>query len=311
MHAIDIGASVDAAQAYKDILTEMKKHISGKEETIELMFIALLANGHALLEGVPGVAKTTMTKSLANAIQAEFKRIQGTPDLEPRDIVGYNYLDTDNSVKFSKGPVFTNILLVDELNRTQPKTMSALLETLEERQVTMSGTSMQLPRPFIAFATQNPLRVEGTEQIPKVLADRFLMKIDVDYPSMEEEEAMLRIKEKEENVEVRKVIDTGAIMEMQEQVKGVDMPEDVAEYVTRIVDATRKDIHVVMGASPRADIAFMWCGKAKALIEGRKAMSRDDVKFLAKPVLSHRIAVRSTGGIGVHGIVDGIIATLG
>jgi MoxR-like ATPase len=302
---------VDAGQAYKDILAEMKKHISGKEETIELMFIALLANGHALLEGVPGVAKTTMTKSLAGAIQAEFKRIQGTPDLEPRDIVGYNYVDTDNSVKFSKGPVFTNILLVDELNRTQPRTMSALLETLEERQVTVSGETMPLPRPFTAYATQNPLKVEGTEQIPKVLADRFLIKIDVDYPSMNEEDEMLRIKEREEKVEVTKIIDTNAIIEMQEQVKGVELPEDVEKYITLVVDATRKDIHAVMGASPRADLAFMWCGKAKALIEGRKSVTRDDVKFLARPVLSHRIAVRSTGGIGVHGIIDGIIATLG
>lgn len=302
---------MDASKAYQDILAEMKKRISGKEETIELMFVALLANGHALLEGVPGVAKTTMTKSLANAIQADFKRIQGTPDLEPRDIIGYNYLDTDKSVKFSKGPVFTNMLLVDELNRMQPRTMSALLETLEERQVTISGSSMQLPRPFTAFATQNPLRIEGTEQIPKVLADRFLMKIDVDYPSMKEEEAMLRIKEKEEDVEVRKVIDTDAIIQMQEQARGIEMPEDVAQYITKVVDATRKDIHAVMGASPRADIAFMWCGKAKALIEGRKAVTRDDIKFLAKPVLSHRIAVRATGGIGVHGMVDGILATLG
>jgi MoxR-like ATPase len=302
---------MDAGQAYRDILSEMKKHISGKEETIELMFVALLANGHALLEGVPGVAKTTMTKSLAGAIDAEFKRIQGTPDLEPRDIVGYNYIDDDKSVKFSKGPVFTNILLVDELNRTQPRTMSALLETLEERQVTISGESMPLPRPFIAFATQNPLKVEGTEQIPKVLADRFLIKIDVDYPSMNEEDEMLRIKEREEEVVVKKIIDTKAIIEMQEQVKVVELPEDVEKYITLVVDATRKDIHAVMGASPRADLAFMWCGKAKALIEGRKSVTREDVKFLAKPVLSHRIAVRATGGIGVHGIIDGIIATLG
>ena len=184
---------MDARDAYKYILAEMKKRISGKEDTIALMFIALLANGHALLEGVPGVAKTTLTKSLAGAMQAEFKRIQGTPDLEPRDIVGYNYVDVDGSVKFNKGPVFTNILLVDELNRTPPKTMSALLETLEERQVTIAGTSRQLPAPFTTFATQNPLKIEGTEQIPKVLADRFLLKIDVDYPSMAEEEVMLRI----------------------------------------------------------------------------------------------------------------------
>ncbi|VVB77180.1 Holliday junction ATP-dependent DNA helicase RuvB [uncultured archaeon] len=290
----------------------MKKHISGKEDTIELMFIAMLANGHALLEGVPGVAKTTMAKALASTVQADFRRIQGTPDLVPSDIIGYTYLDqADNSVKFNKGPVFTNMLLVDELNRSPPKTMSALLETLEERQVTVGGTTLPLMKPFIAYATQNPLKVEGTEPIPKVLADRFLMKIDVDYPSMEEEQVMLRIKEGEEKVEVKKIIDTNAIIDMQGQVKGVELPDDVAKYITQIVDATRKDIHAVMGASPRADLAFMWAGKAKALIEGRKTVSRDDIKFLAKPVLSHRIAVRSTGGIGVHGIIDGIVATLG
>lgn len=302
---------MNASDAYKQILAEMKKHIAGKEETIELMFIAMLANGHALLEGVPGVAKTTMTKSLASAVQAEFKRIQGTPDLTPRDIIGYTFIDVDNSVKFSKGPVFTNILLVDELNRAPPKTMSALLETLEERQVTEGGVAMPLPKPFITFATQNPLRIEGTEQIPKVLADRFIIKIDVDYPSMREEEEMLRIKEREERVEVKKVIGTSDILEMQRQVKGVELPDDVVEYITKIVNATRKDIHAVMGASPRAEIAFMWCGKAKALIEGRGRVSGEDIKFLAKPVLSHRIAVRATGGIGVHGIIDGIIATLG
>lgn len=302
---------LDAADAYKQMLTEMKKHIAGKTDTIELMVIAIVANGHALLEGVPGVAKTTLTKALASTIQAEFKRIQGTPDLEPRDIIGYTYIDKDNSVKYNKGPIFTNILLVDELNRAPPKTMSALLETLEERQVTMGGSTMPLMKPFIAFATQNPLRIEGTEQIPKVLADRFLMKIDVDYPSMQEEEQMLRIKEREEKVEVKKVIDTSAVIELQAQAKQVVLPDDIAQYITRIVDATRKDMHAVMGGSPRSDIAFMQCGKAKALLEGRKQVSKEDVKFLARPVLSHRIAVRATGGIGVHGIIDGILATLG
>lgn len=304
-------ASLNANEVYGQILAEMRKHIAGKIDTIELMIIALVANGHSLLEGVPGVAKTTLTKALASTIQAEFKRIQGTPDLEPRDIVGYTYTDADNGVKLSKGPVFTNILLVDELNRAPPKTMSALLETLEERQVTIGGSTLPLPRPFAAFATQNPLTIEGTEPLPKVLADRFIMKISVDYPSMEEEQEMLRIKEREERVEVKKIIDTGGVLDLQAQAKLVQLPDDVAAYITRVVNATRKDIHAVMGGSPRADIAFMQCGKAKALLEGRSQVSRDDIKFLAKPVLSHRIAVRATGGIGVHGIIDGIIATLG
>ncbi len=298
---------MDANVVYKEILEEMRKHISGKIETIQLMVIAVVANGHALLEGVPGVAKTTMTKALADTIQADFKRIQGTPDLTPTDIVGATYEDVDKSIKFRKGPVFTNIFLIDELNRMQPRTMSALLETLEERQVSAGGADLKLPSPFIGFATQNPLNIEGTTPLPKVLADRFIMKIDVDYPSATEEIVMLRIKEKEEQTVVKKIIDTAAITELQEMAKSIILPDDVAAYITQIVGATRVDMHVVMGASPRADIAFMKCAKAKALLEGRKEITRDDIRFLARPVLSHRLSVRSTGGIGVHGIIDGII----
>ncbi len=299
---------MDASEAYKETMEELKKHIAGKEETLQLLFLTLVANGHAMLEGVPGVAKTTMTKALASIIEADFKRIQGTPDLEPKDIVGYAYQDVDNSVKFKKGPVFTNILLVDEMNRMQPRTMSALLETLEERQVTVGGETMPLMKPFTAFATQNPLNIEGTVPLPKVLADRFLMKIDVSYPSMEEEEGILRIKEREEKIEVKKILTTKDILEMQEAAKQVVLPDEVAEYIAKLVTATRNDIHVVMGASPRATIAFMAAGKAKALVEGRKEVSIEDIKFLAKPVLSHRIVVRATGGIGVHGIIDGLVA---
>jgi len=300
---------LDAHTAYLKVIEEMSKHIAGKRETLELLFLSIVANGHALLEGVPGVAKTTMTKTLASIIDADFKRIQGTPDLEPKDIIGYTYIDSDNSIKVKKGPIFTNILLIDELNRAPPKTMSAFLEALEERQVSLGGMDIPLPKPFTAFATQNPLRIEGTELLPKVMADRFIMRIEVDYPSMEEEGEMLRIKEREEKIAVNKIITINDILDMQEQAKKVEMPDDVVKYITAIVDATRKDIHVVMGASPRADIAFMACGKAKALVEGRKEVTIDDIKFLAKPVLSHRIAVRATGGIGVNGIIDGILAS--
>jgi len=291
-------------------MEEMSKHIAGKKETLELLFLSIIANGHALLEGVPGVAKTTMTKALASIIDADFKRIQGTPDLEPKDIIGYTYIDSDNSIKVKKGPIFTNILLIDELNRAPPKTMSAFLEALEERQVSLGGTDIPLPKPFTAFATQNPLRIEGTEPLPKVMADRFIMRIEVDYPSMEEEGEMLRIKEREEKIAVNKILTINDILDMQEQAKNILLPDDVVKYITAIVDATRKDIHVVMGASPRADIAFMACGKAKALVEGRKEVTIDDIRFLAKPVLSHRIAVRATGGIGVNGIIDGILASI-
>ena len=299
----------DPKEAYQKVEEELKKHISGKTEVIELLFIGLVANGHVLLEGVPGVAKTTMSKALADTIQADFKRIQCMPDLVPEDIVGQAYYDQNRDIKLSKGPIFTNILLMDELNRAPPRTMSAFLEALEERQVTLGGQSMPLPKPFMAIATQNPLRIEGTESLPKVLADRFVMRIEVTYPSMEEEEKMLRLKEAEEHIDTKKILTTAEILELQQKAKSVVLPEEVSQYLTKLVDATRKDIHVVMGASPRADISFLQCAKAKALIEGRPEVTKDDIRFLAKPVLSHRIVVRATGGIGVNGIIDGILAS--
>jgi len=301
---------VDAKAAYDRVMAEMKKHIAGNDEILKQMFIALVANGHVLLEGVPGVAKTTMSKTLAEAVSVSFDRIQGMPDLDIRDIIGYTYMDDNNNVQLKKGPIFTNILLVDELNRAPPKTTTALLEALEEKQVTISDQTLPLYKPFIALATQNPLNVEGTTPLPKVLADRFLLRIAVTYPEEEAERQVLRIKERNEKIPVQKVLSVQDIMDMQEEAKSITMSDDVVNYITGMVRATRTDIHVVMGASPRADISFMSCAKAKALIEGRKEVSIDDIKYLAKPVLSHRIVVRSTGGVGVNGIIDGLVATL-
>ena len=301
---------MDGKEAYQKVLAEVKKHISGKEDVIELMFISIVANGHVLLEGVPGVAKTTMSKTLAESISASFGRIQGMPDLDIRDVIGYTYMDDKGEVQLKKGPIFNNMLLIDELNRAPPKTTTSLLEALEERMVTIGGQDMKLPAPFIAFATQNPLNIEGTTALPKVLADRFLIRIEVKYPSMEEEAQMLRIKESESRSDVDGVLGKDDILKLQEEAKKVSISDDVIGYITRLVDATRKDIHVVMGGSPRAEISFMNCGKAKALVEGRSEVTVDDIKFLAKPVLSHRILVRSTGGIGVNGVIDGLVATL-
>lgn len=301
---------MDAREAYQKIEDELKKHIAGKSDAIELLFIGLVANGHILLEGVPGVAKTTMSKALADTIDSDFKRIQCMPDMVPEDIIGQTYYDENRDVKIKKGPIFTNILLMDELNRSPPKTTSAFLEALEERQVTIGGADMPLPKPFMAIATQNPLRIEGTEPLPKVLADRFIMRVEVSYPSMAEEENMIRIKESEERNVANKVLSKEDVLGLQQQAKSVVLPKDVGEYITKLVDASRKEMHVVMGASPRADIAFLQCSKAKALIEGRTEVTKEDIKLLAKPVLSHRIVVRSTGGIGVNGIIDGILASL-
>ncbi|MEM0149606.1 MAG: MoxR family ATPase [Candidatus Micrarchaeaceae archaeon] len=301
---------VDAKEAYDKVMAEVKKHIAGNDDILKQMFIAFVANGHVLLEGVPGVAKTTMSKTMAEAMSASFDRIQGMPDLDIRDIIGYTYIDDSNNVQLKKGPIFTNILLIDELNRAPPKTTTALLEALEEKQVTVSDQTLPLYKPFIALATQNPLNIEGTTSLPKVLADRFLIRIAVTYPEEGAEKEILRIKEKGEKVAVQKVLTTQDILDMQEQAKSITMGDDVVNYITNMVRATRSDIHVVMGASPRADISFMSCAKAKALIEGRKEVTIDDIKYLAKPVLSHRIAVRSTGGVGVNGIIDGLVATL-
>ncbi|BCS91338.1 MAG: ATPase [Candidatus Micrarchaeota archaeon] len=301
---------VDPQKAFHDVIAEMKKKIAGKDDVLELMFIALVANGHVLLEGVPGVAKTTMTKTLADIIDASFGRVQGTPDLEISDIVGYTYLDEHNQVQVKKGAIFTNIFLIDEMNRMQPKTMSALLETLEERIATIGGVTLKLPDLFIAFATQNPLNIEGTIPLPKVMADRFIFRIEVKYPTEDEEVEMLKIKQREEEIKVNKILTKDDILDLQKQAKKVEAPENVLRYIARLVDASREDIHVVMGGSPRAEISFLNAAKARALIHGRNEITIDDIKFLAKPVLSHRIAVRSTGGIGVNGIIDGLLASV-
>ncbi len=302
---------MDVKASYQKILEQVAKRIAGNDEVIRLMLIAIVADGHVLLEGVPGLAKTTMAKTLSDTIQASFGRIQGTPDLEFKDIVGYSYLDeASKTVQLKKGPIFTNILLIDELNRAPPRTTTALLEALAEHQVTIGDSTMALAKPFVAMATQNPLNIEGTTQLPKVLADRFLMRIAVEYASMEAEEQMLHLKEAEATTTVEKVLSVDEVLEMQKLAKAVKVPDAVIKYITAMVRATRKDIHVVMGGSPRAEISFMECAKAKALLEGRSEVSIDDIKYLAKPVLSHRIVVRSTGGVGVNGVIDGIVATL-
>ncbi len=301
---------INPEEAFKSVLAEVSKKIAGNKEVLELMFIALVADGHVLLEGVPGVAKTTMTKTLADAITADFGRIEGTSDLQIKDVIGYTYIDENNNIQLKKGPIFTNLLLIDELNRAPPQTTTSLLQSLEENVLTRGGTTRPLKRPFIALAPQTPVHIEGTTPLPKVLSDRFLMRVGVNYSDMEVEQQMLRIKEREEKIEVKKVLSIEDIITLQDMAKEVEMSDEVVKYITQVVYATRSDIHVVMGGSPRSEISFMRAAKAKALIEGRKSVTIDDIKFLAKPILSHRIVVKSTGGLGVNGIIDGIIATL-
>ncbi|MCL5094996.1 MAG: MoxR family ATPase, partial [Candidatus Marsarchaeota archaeon] len=248
---------MDPKETYQKVLKEVKKHIAGKEDVIELMFIAIVANGHALLEGVPGVAKTTMTKVIADAISSEFTRVQCMYDLNIKDVIGYSYLDENNNIALKKGPIFTNLLLIDELNRAPPTTTTSLLEALEEKMVTIGNQTLDLKKPFIAFATQNPLNIEGTIPLPKVLTDRFLIRIAVTYPSMEEEQEMLRIKEHEQHIKTEKVINIDEILELQKMVESINISDDIIQYITRLVNETRNNIHIVMGGSPRAEISFM------------------------------------------------------
>ncbi len=301
---------VKPQEAYQAVLNEVKRKVAGKMDVVELIFIGMIANGHVLLEGVPGIAKTVMSKTIAEVVQAGFARVQGTSDLEYRDIVGFTYMDDNHEMKLKKGPIFTNLLLIDELNRAPPKVASALLEALEERQVTLSDRTIPLEKPFMAIATQNPLSIEGTMPIPKVLADRFLMRIAVNYPTEEEEHEILHLKESNVEPVLNKVMGIKDILDMQGMVSGIKVSEDIMNYIVKIVEATRTDIHVVMGASPRAEIGFMLCGRVRAMLNGREEVTKDDIKFLARPILSHRIAVRSTGGVGVNGIIDGIVASI-
>jgi MoxR-like ATPase len=276
------------------------------------MLVAIVADGHVLLEGVPGLAKTTMTKTIADTIEAQFARVEGTADLQIKDLLGYTYIDDNHNIQLKKGPIFTNLLLIDELNRANPTVATALLEALEERRVTIGNYDVELNKPFIAFATQNPLNIEGALPLPKVLTDRFLMRIGVTYATDVQEVEMLKLKEEEEIQDTKtvKVASLDQIIEMQKMAETIALPDDVRDYIVKLVDATRKEIHVVMGGSPRAEISFMRAAKAKALIEGKKEISIDDIKYLAKPVLSHRIVVKASGGLGVGGIIDGIVTML-
>jgi MoxR-like ATPase len=297
----------EVAERYVKFQNEISKVIAGKEKEIELIFVGLIANGHILLEGMPGLAKTTMAKTIAQLINCSFGRIQGTPDLQPRDILGFEFYDPNGKLILWKGPIFNNIVLIDELNRAPPKTQTSLLESMEERQVTFSSGTIPLPKPFIVLATQNPLRIEGTNPIPLVQADRFLFKVNVTYPTKEEEIEMLKLKDKEQQ-KLEKVFEKEEIIELSQLAKSIKINEEIMRYIVEIVSRTRQHQHLLMGASPRASIAFMLGAKARALLKGREEVEIDDVRFIAHAVLEHRIAVRPGAGIGASSIVDELLA---
>ena len=282
----------------KEFLEKLKAEIHnavvGKDDVIELLAVALLAEGHVILEGVPGVAKTTIAKSFAHAIGLEFSRIQLTPDLLPADIVGTVYYDQKMAqFKIKKGPIFANVVLADEINRAQPKTQSALLEAMQEEQVTIEGRTLYLPRPFLVIATKNPLEFEGVYNLPEAQIDRFMMEIKVGYPDKEEELRMLLRKDRGEFKEVRQIFTPTQILALMAQVRRVKTSEEVLQYLYEIITKTRRDNRLLVGASPRAAEHLLYASKALAFLRGRDYVIPDDIKEMALSVLTHRLLVRA------------------
>lgn len=283
---------------------ELQKVIVGQDEVIEQLFAAIFTRGHCLLEGVPGLAKTLLVSTIAKILDVNFNRIQFTPDLMPADITGTNVLEEDEAGKrffrFVEGPIFTNILLADEINRTPPKTQSALLQAMQERQTTVGRETFDLPDPFFAIATQNPIEQEGTYPLPEAQLDRFMFNIIVGYPTAEEEEKILTATTTGEKPEVRKVLTAKAIVNLQKLVGNVAVSPLIINYVAKLVRATRpRDVSapefvrelVDWGAGPRAGQFLIQGGKAMAAMDGRLSVSLDDIRRVAVPVLRHRISL--------------------
>lgn len=309
---IDLSDLVNKTQGVKN---EISKYIIGQQQLIDLLLIALLADGHVLIEGVPGVAKTLTSKLLAKTIDAEFKRIQFTPDLMPSDIIGTSIFNAKTAdFEFKKGPLFANIVLTDEINRSPAKTQAALFEAMEERQITVDGKTYPLDPPFMVLATQNPIEQEGTYRLPEAQLDRFLFKIHVGYPSLEDEGIMLMNFHANSHIidlnKINKVLNKASINELKKLTTKIVIEENLIKYVTQIVQATRKNSGLFLGASPRASIAILNSAKANACIQNRDFVTPDDIKFVAFPVLRHRIMLtpeKEMEGVGVDTIIQQII----
>jgi MoxR-like ATPase len=276
------------------IMKNISRVIVGKDQTIELLLVALLAEGHVLLEDVPGVAKTLLAKSLAKSIGGSFNRVQFTPDLLPADITGFNIYDQKaGCFAFQAGPVITHVLLADEINRTIPRTQSSLLECMEERQVTVDGQTHPLPAPFFVMATQNPIELEGTFPLPEAQLDRFLLKIRLGYPDRGEEiRIMERFRESDPLEQLNAVVTPDDITKLQQVRRGILVSEPVRDYIADMVRATRDHPAVRFGASPRGSLGLMRAAQARATLQGRAYILPDDVKYLARPVLAHRLILK-------------------
>lgn len=302
-------------EAARAIRQNTGRVIVGKEEVIDLLMVALLCEGHVLFEDVPGIGKTTMAKSLAKSLGCSFQRIQFTPDLMPSDITGITfYNQKSGEFEFRPGPLLAQVVLADEINRATPRTQSALLEAMEERQVSVERQTLALPRPFIVIATQNPIESEGTFVLPEAQLDRFLMRLRLDYPSQAEERLILqRFKEEQPLLELTPVLGADRLQTLQKIIRRVRVEPSVESYIVEIVRATRTHSAIELGASPRGTLALYRAAQAQAAIHGRNYVIPDDVKRMARPVLAHRLLATSQARL--HGrimeqIIDDVLHTI-
>lgn len=303
---------------YEKIKEEAQKVIVGQTELFEMLVVSLFSGGHVLLEGVPGTAKTLMAKTLAMVISGKFSRVQFTPDLMPSDIVGTSVYDlTTNQFNLKRGPVFTNVLLADEINRAPAKTQSALLECMEERQVSIDGVRHELDPPFIVLATQNPIEYEGTYPLPEAQLDRFLFKLNVDYPGSEMETQILINYHRGfnatqlEDVGIQNVIDSTLLQQCKAAIQGITVEESIFNYIVNLAEASRSSNELVLGGSPRASIALLLASKTYAAMQGRDYILPDDVKFLAPHVYRHRILLKADAeieGLTPDDVIDRLLA---
>jgi MoxR-like ATPase len=323
----DLDAVSQLAKAHDEIVGEIEKRIIGQRKVIDHLLTALFARGHCLFVGVPGLAKTLLISTLAETLNLSFQRIQFTPDLMPADITGTEVLEEDpvsgrRTFRFIKGPVFANLVLADEINRTPPKTQAALLQSMQEFRVTAGGHTHELPSPFLVFATQNPIEQEGTYPLPEAQLDRFMLQVDVDYPSEAEEEEIVRQQTSDYRPDLRRVLSPQRIIELQNLVRRVPCADHVVKYAVALARATRPAApsapafvreYVSWGAGPRASQFLILAGKARAILDGRFAVSIDDVAALARPALQHRLVLTyraEAEGVRAADLVDRLLGVV-
>lgn len=318
---IHFGSRLDLAglqQAVHSVKQQISTVIVGQHKMIDQLLVAILANGHVLLEGVPGVAKTITAKLVSKTLSLDFSRIQFTPDLMPSDILGTSVFDlSKSSFDFKKGPIFSNFVLIDEINRAPAKTQAALFEVMEERQITVEGTTYAMQAPFLVIATQNPIEQEGTYRLPEAQLDRFLFKISIDYPKLDEEIAILQrensLQDRNKLDNIQKVLTQSDIIKYQGLVKQIVIEPQLIEYIAKIVTNTRENAFLYLGASPRASIAILNAAKGFAALRGRDFVTPEDIKESAVPVLQHRVMVapeREMEGLTSAQIIKQIIDTV-